>query len=150
MDSITLHKKHLPILTDEKLKDEFVAGVISILQGEEAKASTGKMALVFGSLVYQKKLNIIHGIPRFDPKGMKESELDRYNQVQAGKVPSSGLEHSYADLQFKPITTLDREYLSMLYSDCQDRINRKGSAEYRRFISYLTEMMKHCAGSGEL
>ena len=151
MDSITLHKKHLSILKDINTKDEFVAGIISLLQGEEVEASTGKMELAFASLVYQQKLNIIPGIPRFDPAGITKNELERYNRVQAGKVPSTGLDHSYKDLKFKPITTLDKEYLSGLYNDCLVRINsNNGSVEYRKFVSYLAEVMEHCANSGEM
>lgn len=151
MDSIILHKKHLSILTDKNMKDEFVSGIVSLLLGEEPNTTCSYMELVFASLVYQQKRNTIPGIPRFDPAGITKNELERYNHVQAGKVPATGLEHSYKDLKFKPITTLDREYLSGLYDDCLVRINSKnGSAEYRKFLSFLAEVIKHCASSGEL
>ena len=148
---VTLEKRHIHCLTNNDLKDEFVAGITSILQGQEAQASCSHMEKVFYNLVHGHTAKVIPGIPKFDSTGMKNSELDRYNKVQAGKVPSTGLDHSYKDLQFKPITSLEKEYLSNLYNECQSRINRKhGDAKYRRFISYLEEVMKHCADSGEL
>jgi len=151
MESITLLKRHVTILKDPQLIDEFIAGIISIFQGKEAQASCSYMETVFNLLVHGQRPKIIVGIPEFNSAGMKKSELERYNQVQAGKVPATGLDHSYTDLQFKPITTLEKEYLSKLYDDCLSRIKSKQcTAEYRRFISYLAEVMKHCANSGEL
>ena len=151
MTTITLQKKHLPILSNKDMKDEFVTGLASILKGEEPQTSDSFMKKVFYDLVHGKKPKVIPGIPQFDPTGMKKNELDRYKKVQAGMVPSGGLDHRYADLQFKPIKTLKKDYLSRLYDDCLHRVKRKeGSANYRRFISYLAEVMKHCANSGEL
>ena len=137
--------------SDTDIKDEFIAGIICISKGKEPQASCSHMEKVFYNLVHGHTAKVIPGIPKFDSTGMKNSELDRYNKIQAGKVPSTGLDLSYTDLTFKPITTLDKGYLSKLYNDCQSRINRKhGDAKYRRFISYLEEVMKHCADSGEL
>ena len=66
-------------------------------------------------------------------------------------MPSNGLNRSYKSLKFKPITSLDKGYLNELYNDCQDRKKKgKGTVEYRRFISYLAQVIKHCADSGEL
>lgn len=151
MQDVTLQKWCIPILKDENLKDEFIAGVTSIMQGKEPKASCPFMKDVFFDLVHGRRPKIIPGIPQFDPTGMKKNELDRYKKVQAGKVHSSGLDHSYTDLKFKPITTLDKGYLNKLYNDCQDIIKKRTcTAEYRRFIIYLAEVMEHCADSGEL
>lgn len=151
VDSITLHKKHLSVLTHESMKDEFISGIINLLQGEEPKATCSHMETVFYLLAHDQSSKVIPGIPKFDPTGMKQSELERYHHVQAGKVPSTGLDHSYIDLKFKPITTLEKEYLSKLYVDCLNRVNSQhGSADYRRFLSYLVEVMKYCADSGEL
>jgi hypothetical protein len=152
MQDITLPKWCIPILKNENLKDEFVAGVISIMQGEEPKASCPYMEEVFFDLVHgRRRPKVIPGIPQFDPTGMKNNELERYKKVQAGKVPSGGLNHSYKNLQFKPITTLDKNYLNKLYNDCQDIIKKgTATAEYRRFIIYLAEVMEHCADSDEM
>ena len=151
MNSVTLLERHIPILTDADLKDEFIAGIISILQGKEPQVSYPILKDIFYLLVHGHTAKVIPGIPKFDQTGMKKSELDRYNKLQAGKVPSTGLDHSYKDLQFKPITTLEKEDLSRLYDECQDRINRKhGDAKYQRLIGYLAEVMEHCAASGEL
>jgi hypothetical protein len=151
MKTVTLGQVHIPILKNENQKDEFVAGMISILQEKEPKASSSYMEDIFNLLIHGPIAKVIPGIPQFDPTGMKKSELARYNKIQAGKVPSGGLDHRYTDLQFKPITTLDKGYLSKLYNDCQSRINDKQRpAEYRRFISYLAEVIKHCAESGEI
>lgn len=109
------------------------------------------MENVFYNLVHGPTAKVIPGIPQFDPKEIKKSELERYNQIQEGKVPSAGLDHPYKDLNFKPITSLPKEYLEKLYGDCQSRINnQQRTAEYRRFIGYLMEVMKYCANSGEL
>ena len=151
MKTVTLGQVHIPILKNENQKDEFVAGIISILQEKEPKASSSDMEDIFNLLVHGPIAKVISGIPHYDPTEIKKSELDRYNKLQAGKVPSTGLDHSYKDLKFKPITTLEKDYLEKLYNACQSRINDKQRpAEYRRFISYLAEMMKHCADSGEL
>ena len=151
METITLQKRHALILTDKNFKDEFVTGLASILQGEDPQTSCSHMDNVFYNLVHGQKPKIIPGIPEFDPTGMNKNELDRYKKVQAGKVPSDGLDHRYTGLQVKPITSLDKEYLSKLYDDCLDIIIRgKGTAEYRRFIRYLAQVIKHCADSGEL
>ena len=151
MKTVTLLERHIPILTDENLKHELVSGITSILQGEEPQASCTHMENVFYNLVHGPTAKAIPGIPKFDPTGMKKSELARYNKIQAGKVPSTGLNHSYADLKFKPIKTLPKEYLEKLYNDCQGIIGRKQStAEYLRFIGYLAEVMEHCANIGEL
>jgi len=151
MDSITLKKIHIHTLTNESLKDEFITGIISLLQGEEPKATCDHMEDVFYLLAHGQSSKVIPGIPKFDPTGMKQSALVRYRHVQAGKVPSTGLDHSYTGLKFKSITTLEKEYLTKLYADCQDISNNKqGSADYRRFIGYLAEVMKYCADSGEL
>ena len=151
MKDINLPKWCVPILENEDLKDEFVAGVTSIMQGKAPKASCPYMEEVFYDLVHGRRPKVIPGIPQFDPTGMKKNELERYKKVQAGKVPSSGLDHSYKNLQFKPITTLDKGYLNKLYNDCQDIIKKgTATAEYRRFIIYLAEVMEHCAASGQL
>jgi len=151
MDSITLKKHHIHTLTNESLREEFIAGIVSLLQGKEPKATCSHMEDVFDFLAHYQGPKVIPGIPRFDPAGITKNELERYNRVQAGKVPSTGLDHSYKDLKFKPITTLDKGYLSGLYNDCLGRINsNNGSVEYRKFVSYLAEVMKHCANSGEL
>jgi len=151
VNTVTLQKQHIPILKNKSMKDEFVTAIISILQEQEPQASCSFMKNVFDDLVHGQKPKIILGIPQFDPTGMKNNELGRYKKVQTGNVPSAGLDHRYADLQFKPITTLDKNYLSKLYDDCLDRINgKKGTAEYRRFIGYLAQVMKHCANSDEL
>jgi len=151
MNTVTLQRQHIPILKNKSIKDEFVTAIISILQDEEPQASCPFMKDVFYDLVHGQKPKIIPGIPQFDPTGMKKNELYRYKKVQAGKVPSDGLDHRYTDLQFKPITILDKGYLNELYIDCQNIIKkRKGTAEYRLFIIYLAEVMKHCADSGEL
>lgn len=149
-NTINLNKKHLPIFTNEDLKDEFVTGIISLLRGEEPKATCDYMEGVFDNLVHGPGQNVIPDIPKFDPTGITKNDLIRYNRVQLGKVPSNGLEHRYKDLKFLPIRNLDKEYLTKLYDDCQVRIRgQKGSAEYRKFIGYLAEVMKHCANSGE-
>ena len=151
MKSVTLGQIHIPILKNENQKEEFIAGIISILQGKEPQASSAHMEDIFNLLVHGHTPKIIPGIPKFDPTGMNKSELDRYNKIQAGKVPSTGLDHGYPDLKFKPITTLERDYLEKLYGECQGRINRKkGDADYREFIRYLAKVMKYCADSGEL
>jgi hypothetical protein len=148
---VTIPERHLPILTDADLKDEYMSGITSILQGEEPQASCPFMEDVFLNLVHGHKPKIIPGIPKFDPSGMRDSELDRYKKVQAGMVPSTGLDYSYTDLKFKPVTGLDKGYLNELYNDCQDRIQDKThTPNYRRFISYLAEVMEHCADSGEV
>ena len=151
MKSVTLGQIHIPILKNANQKDEFVAGIISILQDQEPQASCSFLKDIFKLLVHGPMAKVIPGIPRFDPTGMKKNMLDRYNHVQDGKVPSSGLGHGYKDLNFRPITTLKRDYLKELYADCLSRINGKqGTAEHRRFLRYLAEVMKHCADSGEL
>ena len=151
MKTVTLGQVHIPILKNENQKDEFVAGIISILQEKEPRGSCTYMETVFYNLVHGHTAKAISGIPKFDQTGMKNSELDRYNKIQAGKVPSTGLNHSYNNLKYKSITKLDREYLEELYADCLDRIKKNaGTPEYRKFISYLAEVMKHCADSGEL
>ena len=151
MKSVTLGQVHIPILKNENLKDEFVAGIISILQEKEPKASSSYMEDIFNLLIHGPIAKVIPGIPQFDPTGMKKNELDRYNKVQAGKVPSTGLDHSYKDLKFKSMTTLVKDYLEELYADCLSRLSDKQrTAEHRRFISYLAEVMKYCADSGEL
>ena len=88
MISITLQKKHLPILSNKDMKDEFVTGLVSILKEEEAQTSSSFMKKVFSDLVHDKKPKVIPGIPQFDQTGLKKNELDRYKKVQAGKVPS--------------------------------------------------------------
>ena len=149
MKSVTLLERHISMLTDKNFQHEFTAGITSILRGEEPQASCSHMKTVFFNLVHGPMT--IPGIPKFDPTGMEKNELARYSQIQAGKVPSAGLDHSYKDLKFRAITTLPKEYSEKLYSECQDRLNNKqGTAEYRKFIGYLAEVMKHCADSGEL
>ena len=153
MKSVTIPERHIRMLenADTDLKLEYITGIISTSKGEEPQASCPYMEDVFYSLVHGHTAKVIPGIPPFDSTGMKENDLKRYNQVQAGKVPSTGLDHSYENLNFKPITTLPKEYLEQLYSDCRDRISRKkGTAEYRKFIRYLKDVMKYCADSREL
>ena len=151
MKSVTLAGVHIKMLENADLKDEFIAGLNSISKGKEPQASCPFMKDVFYSLVHGPTAKVIPGIPKFDPTGMKKSERDRYNKVQAGKVPSTGLDHKYKDLNFKPITTLPKKYLEKLYIDCQGRLSDKQrTAEYRRFLVYLAEVMKYCAESGEL
>lgn len=151
MNTVTLQKQHIRILKNKSIKDEFITAIISILQDEEPQASCSFMEDVFYDLVNYQKPKIIPGIPQFDPTGMKNNELVRYKQVQAGKVPSNGLNRSYKSLKFKAITTLEKKYLNKLYGDCLSRINKQnGSIEYRRFINYLAQVIKHCADSGEL
>lgn len=151
MESITLVARHIRILKNADLKDEFIAGLDSLFQGKEPQASCPFMEDVFYSLVHGRTAKAIPGIPKFDPKGMKENELDRYSRLQAGKVPSAGLDHPYKDLDLRPITTLPKKYLGKLYSECQDKLNRKqGTPDYRRFLVYLAEVLKHCEDSGEL
>ncbi len=151
MNSVTLGKIHLHLLTDENLRKEFVEGIISLLQGKEPKATCTFIKDIFNLLAHGYQAKVIPGIPKFDLTGMKKKEALRFEKIQAGKVPSNGLDHAYKDLQFKAITILDKEYLKKLHKDCQDRINKKhGDAEYRRFIGYLAEVLKYCADSGEL
>ena len=152
MKPVTLAGVHIKILenADSVKRDELIAGIIHISKGKEPPVSCFWKD-VFDSLVKGHTPKGIPGIPQFDHKGMKESELDRYNKVQAGKIPSTGLNHRYKDLNFQPITTLPQEDLEKLYGECQNRINkRQGSAEYQRFIRYLADVIKYCADSGEL
>ena len=52
MKSVTLGQVHIPILKNENLKDEFVAGIISILQEKEPKASSSYMEDIFNLLIH--------------------------------------------------------------------------------------------------
>lgn len=151
MKAITLLERHIPILTDENLRDEFVSGITSILQGKEPQASCTIMETVFFNLVHGPTAKNIPGIPKFDPTGLKKNDIDRYNKVQAGKVPSNGLGHGYKGLIFKSITTLPKEYREGLYADCLSRLkDKQRTAGYRRFIGYLAEVIKYCDERGEL
>lgn len=149
MKSVTLQERHISLLTNDNFKDEFTAGIISILRGEEPQASCTYMERVFFNLVHGTMA--IPGIPKFDPTGMGNADLGRYNKVQSGKAPSSGLGDTYKDLNFEPIATLKRDYIEELLADCLSRINMKhGSADYRGFLCYLAKVLKHCLDSGEL
>ena len=104
METVTLGKRHASILINKDLKDEFGTGIACILRGEEPQASCPYMEDVFFELVHGRRPKVIPGIPKYDPTGMNKAELDRYKKVQAGMVPSDGIDHRYTDLKFKPIT----------------------------------------------
>ena len=153
MPSVTLLERHIHCLTDPDLKHEFMEGITSILRGEKPQYSCTYMEKVFHNLVHGSTAPAIPGIPPFDPAKVKKSMLPLYDKVQAGKVPSNGLDHGYKKLKttFRPIQTLGRDYREELYIECQDRINRKqGDADYQNFIGYMAEVLEYCLGSGEL
>jgi hypothetical protein len=105
MARVTLSKWCLPMLTDEKLKDGFIDGIIKIIKGEKVQDSNSHMRDVFSLLTNQPK--VIPGIPNFNRTGIPPKEVARYELIQGGMVPSTGLDHGYQGLDFKPITTLE-------------------------------------------
>jgi len=149
MKKITIPSAHLLFLKTPELRDLYVDGLVSLLDGsipETTKNSSVDEAIrAIGKDTFNRRtLDSLPPVP-VAMASLSKPWQGRFELVSNGLVPSTSLNNSYRMLKLKPISQLSKEHLNKIYTEGIEIVRDRSNDTHRKWVEYIILVLEHCA-----